>query len=575
MTSKTVTRQKTFYNTLYGPLLVANLLANGITLMSDLIADIIGGNMIGEQAVSAVALTSPLYILICFFGYIVSIGAPVLYSQTYGKFELDHAYKIFGQSVITAAIIGIFSATFLKWFAPRFYAFYGASDEMVEMAQEYFRFFVIVALIYPLYVLLQYIVYQDGDTKLCVLSMISQFVTNIIVGLILTAKMGITGLGIGTVSGVVMSALVLCIHFFKKTNAVRLKIGWEWKILSLSVKLGLYASIVYILSIAISVISNKYIITNFGEEFIPVYTSIGLLINLSLLFQSFATAATPLISVYYGEGNTNGIKRVMNSVLKYSLISGAGFGLIALVFAKVFPTIIGITTPEVFENSVLAVREVAFSFIGAALFCLLEGYYSVMRKSILSLTVAMTSSTVVPLAMSITCMSKFGVHGMGIGYSVGSVISFVIIYLIVRLRFGKGSFPFLIKGKQSNVHIFDLNVDNESIVRIRDKASEIFKEAGMSEDNVKRAELVVEEALIRVRDENEGKKIIAELSIIVGDDIQLIIKDTGKLFDMTDIDCAVTSLNRYVLALSIESIDKKIYALTSGYNRNSFVFSRN
>ena len=570
-TTRTI-KHRSFSLAVFRPLLVANLLANAITLLADLVASVIAGNVIGEEAISAVSLTSALYIVICFFGYIVSVGAPVLYNQLYGEFKLDESYKLFGQSLIEAVAIGIFASVFLKFFSPIYYGFYGASKEITAMAQDYFKYFVIVALIYPLYVLILNMVYQDGDAKLCILATVVQIVTNIIVAIILTSRIGIIGLGIGTVSGVVASALTLVLHFFKKTNSLHVKFGWDWKKLWLSIKLGLYSSVAYILCIVVSITINKYIITNFGEMYLPVYTALGALVSLSMLFASFTTASTPLISVYFGESNFYGIKRMMKVVFKNALVGGVIFVVLFEIFAPVVPKIFGLETEELLKSATVIVRGGCLAFLAQSMVLTLEGYYAVMRKSALSLCSSIGSSTVFPTLMMLLGMKIFGINGLGIGYFLSAVTSLLFVTLLVRIVYGKHAFPYIVPKSDSKTFMYDTYMDVDSFIPVRNAIGKDLRENGISDDDANRIELLIEESFIRIREENEGAKVLAEVSIMLGEKVQIIIKDNGKLFNLSEVDKDENSINKYVLANALARLDNKIYAITSGYNRNSFEY---
>ena len=70
---------KKYYSMLLGGTLT--MMVTSIMLMSD---SIIAGAVIGPDAVASVTLVTPLYSLAGFFGSVISIGIPVLYSTEMG-----------------------------------------------------------------------------------------------------------------------------------------------------------------------------------------------------------------------------------------------------------------------------------------------------------------------------------------------------------------------------------------------------------------------------------------------------------------------------------------------------------
>ena len=57
--------------------------------------------------------------------------------------------------------------------------------------------------------------------------------------------------------------------------------------------------------------------------------------------------------------------------------------------------------------------------------------------------------------------------------------------------------------------------------------------------------------------------------------VRLILRDSGKIFDITDTDTLPDSFREYVVAnLMIAAQEYKSYITTTGYNRNELFFPR-
>ena len=58
--------------------------------------------------------------------------------------------------------------------------------------------------------------------------------------------------------------------------------------------------------------------------------------------------------------------------------------------------------------------------------------------------------------------------------------------------------------------------------------------------------------------------------------VQIIFKDEGVIFDISEEDAAVTSLNAFVVASFMEKMGQnKRYLTTISFNRSSFLFKTN
>ena len=80
--SKAALMSKKYFSMLAGGTLT--MMVASIMLMSD---SFIAGAFIGSDAVAAITLVTPLYSLAVFFGSVISIGIPLLYSKEMGKFN--------------------------------------------------------------------------------------------------------------------------------------------------------------------------------------------------------------------------------------------------------------------------------------------------------------------------------------------------------------------------------------------------------------------------------------------------------------------------------------------------------
>ena len=71
---------------------------------------------------------------------------------------------------------------------------------------------------------------------------------------------------------------------------------------------------------------------------------------------------------------------------------------------------------------------------------------------------------------------------------------------------------------------------------------------------------------------NNKPTVCAECSALIRDDgIQIIEKDDGALFDLTDEDSLPSSLGAFVVASYMEKMKgNKMYLTTMSYNRNTF-----
>ena len=78
-----------------------------------------------------------------------------------------------------------------------------------------------------------------------------------------------------------------------------------------------------------------------------------------------------------------------------------------------------------------------------------------------------------------------------------------------------------------------------------------------------------------ILEKNINKEISAQYTVdLNSDEIKLIIRDDGVLFDITDTDSKISSLRSFVVSGIMEKQEIKFYQITTGYNRNAFKFPK-
>ena len=78
-----------------------------------------------------------------------------------------------------------------------------------------------------------------------------------------------------------------------------------------------------------------------------------------------------------------------------------------------------------------------------------------------------------------------------------------------------------------------------------------------------------------ILERNKNKKIYAQYNLdLNGDNINLIIRDSGEIFDITDVDSKISSLRSFIVSGIMENQEMKYYQITTGYNRNAFRFPK-
>ena len=236
------------------------------------------------------------------------------------------------------------------------------------------------------------------------------------------------------------------------------------------------------------------------------------------------------------------------------------------------PTIFGLETASTIKASVLASRIMAFSSLGFGVCYMIGGVSNNVEKPMQAFLVSFLNEAAMPLLCSIALGSLWGFTGIAVGMSLSTYAACAAYALIMIPRKGKKGFPIYFEAPGEEGVSYDLYVTPEAIPEVRDWVRRNLDERGYHPKNI---EILMEELYTRVLEKNPGKRVLSECTLLFGaEQVRIIIRDDGELFNFIDEDNSVDSLNAHVLSSILEHTEVKNYLLTAAINRNGFVFEK-
>ena len=90
---------------------------------------------------------------------------------------------------------------------------------------------------------------------------------------------------------------------------------------------------------------------------------------------------------------------------------------------------------------------------------------------------------------------------------------------------------------------------------------------------VGRIKLLIEELYMLISEKNEGKNVLSECTIFLRPEgVQIITKDDGVLFDISEEDVNVTSLAAFAVSSYMEKLGQdRRHLTTMSFNRSAFL----
>ena len=559
---------KKYFSMLLGGTLT--MMVASVMLMSD---SFIAGAVIGSGAVAGITLVTPLYSFAVFFGSIISIGIPLLYSTEMGKFNKKRADQIFGFGFLMSIIVGIVLFILTALFGDMYLRSYNPTNEVLNQARGYLFWMQFAILVSPFQMFLASTVYGDGDETISTIATGVQGLGNIALSIILCPIMGIQGIGLPSFLFNIVSILILLVHFAKKSNSLRWNFYFSFGIMKDVIRYSIIDSSSYLFLAVFTAALNAFISAQFGAEYLILASVVTLCREFQLVFDGIGQAVGPIFGVYVGEQNHSGLRSSFSLANKTAIIEGVIVTILLIVIAPFAPDFLNVTDPQIAGWVVIGVRLTALGSVFISIIYLLTSYYLVIEQITLGLVACALRDVVLSIGLAVGLGSIFGIMGMFIGLAAAPAVGLGLLMLYLIVRYGKKECPLLlckVEGGE-NSFLFNLSTEPEEIINTQRQVEALLKERNTDSQTVGHVMLLIEEMYTIISQKNEGKPVLAECTIILNPDgVRIISKDDGVYFDLSDDDVISTSLAGYTLSAFLDQKDYDNRHLTTiSFNRSS------
>ena len=536
--------------------------------MSD---SVICGHVLGEAGLSAVNLMQGVFEIVTFAGMLVAVGTSVRFATEIGALHVRRARGFFTLGCKASVALGLLVAAVLAFVRTPVVAAFGASPEVSSLTSAYWLWYLPAAVLQPVAFFLGMMCYTDGDARLSFVSYLVQLLGNCLLSIPLTMRFGTAGCAAGTSLGAILAIAVLLFHFRKKGCMLGFSRHYVASDLLVIFRMSFGDASKNIGRAVLMFALNAYVIAQFGSGMLPVLAVAVMTVGVSEIFDGVGNAVQPLASVYIGESNTYLTKRVMRLAMSAVAVEGLAAMALLLAFPDAMLLLAGVSDPAVIPDARLAVRLVSLALVGLAPVLLLNSYYVFIQREGLSTVLTLAAMLVVPAALFPVGGALLGPCGVWLALGLAPGLSLVLFLLYLAAIGGRRRFPYLLPpGREDRLRVFDLDLEPESVCATSTAVGDHLKAKGAGEWRATKAALLVEEALMVVRDRNAGRRVKAEVTVDLNDGLTLVLRDDGEIFDITDADARISSLRSYLVSNLMTAIPHRRNLTTTGFNRNVF-----
>ena len=463
------------FNELFLPTLLMSMAIN----ISVFIDTLIVGNTLGPINISAMALISPIIILIDMIYWMIGFGGSILASVSKAERDKEKGDMYFTSSMLLLLVIGVLFSLFGLIFLNSIVAALTSNPALAELIKRFLGVYLIGSPLLFILMGLTYFAHVDGKPKLSFYALLIANIVNLVMDLffILVLGMDIEGAALATITGYAVGIIFMMKYFMAKDRTMKLLSLTKIKLSSIydiitsgftTASGQLFLAIkLFFINTLIVLILGKSGLTAFGVCY-------NYLFIISILIVGTAQSMSPIVSVYNQEKDYAGVKYTINKSMKMVIVSGIIFTLIFLIFPNLLLSIFGVRDPVDVAVGINAIRIFSLSIIGTGITFIMMLYTQAIQQNKLSFIISITEGLLIPLPVALLLSRVIGADGIWISFLIAELGTIILIYLstkIISKRSNGKISGFYLLGNHENIPVLDVTIRStvEDVVGLSEK----------------------------------------------------------------------------------------------------------
>lgn len=405
------------------------------------------GQGIGSDALAAVNIAAPLFMISAGLGLMFGMGGGILVSinRSRGKFKIANINVT--QSVSMLLLITIIFTLLITIFPYKTAALLGSDSYLMNLTVEYLFWFAISIPFLVLTVALPFFVRQTNPNY-AMWVMVLATVINIVLDYIFIFEFewGLFGAAVATGIGEAVGAILLLVYLFRKSVAVkfaRLKMSVKSIRLTLRnvwymVKLG-FSTFLSEVTIAIMAITGNYVFMHYlGADGVAAYSIICYLFPIIfMVYNAVVQSAQPIISYNYGCGQIERSNRALLLAIGSAIIFAIIITLLFSCFAgNIVSLFISDKTAKAWQLAVQGLPLFAVDYVFFGINVITIGYYTSIER-IKKATVLTILRGILPVVFFFVLPLWLDIPGIWLAVAAGDIVITMVILVWIILKRNK------------------------------------------------------------------------------------------------------------------------------------------
>lgn len=417
------------------PLMASNILQ----ALSGTINSIYVGQLIGVEALAAIATFFPLMFFLMSFIIGLSAGSTVLIGQAWGAKNIDKVKQVAGTTLAAAIALGLLVAIGGGIWAEQILVVLGAPDNILQLSVGYSRIALIGMPGFFVFLVVTSVLRGVGDTITPLFSLIM----SLLVGLVVTPalilgwfglpQIGVNAAAVAMIAGFV--SVLVFLFFYMRARSMPLApdkvllaamLHPDIKLLGLILRLGIPAGLQMVIASSAGIVVVG-LVNRFGSDATAAYGALGQVMSyVQFPAMSIGIAASIFAAQAIGARQNEQLGAIARTALTLNLIITGGLILMAYLFSQHVVALF-ITDPAVVDLTESLLHVVLWSIVCFGWSMVFSG---IMRAS---------GTVYVPMMLSVACIllvelpgaiwlsqTSLGLTGIWVAYAASFTMMMVL-----------------------------------------------------------------------------------------------------------------------------------------------------
>jgi Na+-driven multidrug efflux pump len=396
------------------------------------------GRGVGSDALAAVNIVSPIWLLASGIGLMFGMGGSVVASIQLSRGKVKTARINMTQSILVSSLFIFLNSILILVFLNPILQFLGCSERLLPYARAYSWGFIPFMTFNALICSGEFFVRLSGAPKYAMLCSILSSVLNIILDylFIFVFRLGVFGAAMATSIGSVVSAVMIIAYLSRQKSMLHfIRIKTHKRSRQLTVrnvgymcKLGL-SSFLCETAVSCMMLCGNFVFMRCAHEDGVAAFSIACYFFpiIYMLYNSIAMSAQPIISFNYGSGAKHRVKMAFSLSVKVALACGIVICLLTAAFSR---QIVSLFIAEDF--SAFAIASKGFPLFALGFIPFAVNIVTISYLQSVELTKKATVHTIlrgfVFMVVSFFALSRlFGINGAWLAVPASETMTFIVL----------------------------------------------------------------------------------------------------------------------------------------------------